>query len=666
MKKSRNRYFVSLAGFASALLLLWAKSTNAATLTVNNAADSGGSCPGASCTLRQAMITAASGDTINFAAPITTITLTSGELLIDHNMTLSGPGANLMTVQRSSAVGTPDFHIFHVNAGVNATISGLTIRNGSTPSATNGGAIYNTGVLTVTACTITGNVSAGGAFGGGAIYNNGGSSSGGTLTINNSTISDNSTSGGLGGGGILDGGGRVTITNSTVSGNSSGNTNGGGVYTLGIMTITNSTVSGNSAGTGSGGGIYSMARLTVTHCTVAGNSAGNGGGIYVANANFLPANTIVATNNAPTGPDVSGTVTSQGYVLIGNSSGANVGGSLTGNQLNVDPVLGPLEANGGPTKTHALLFGSPAVGKGISSGFVTDQRGLTRPVGSANVQGGDGSDIGAFEVQGEAAQPGTFGNISTRLRVFTGDNALIGGMIAKGVADKKVIIRAIGPTLNDFGVAGALQDPTLELYLGSTLLTSNDDWRLSPEQAEIQNSGLAPNKDAESAIIATLTPNQNYTAIVRGKDGSTGVGLVEAFDLDPGASSKLGNISTRGFVDVDDNVMIAGLIVSPSNGTSTKVLVRALGPTLGDFGVAGALANPTLDLVNSSGTVIRSNDNWKDDAQQRAAIEDANLAPSHDEEAALVETVAPGAYTAIVRGNNRATGVGLVEAYNIP
>ncbi|HKP05056.1 MAG TPA: hypothetical protein VJU77_17020 [Chthoniobacterales bacterium] len=262
--------------------------------------------------------------------------------------------------------------------------------------------------------------------------------------------------------------------------------------------------------------------------------------------------------------------------------------------------------------------------------------------------------------------PGSLGNISTRLRVLAGDNALIGGMIATGTANKKVIIRAIGPTLTDFGVPGALQDPTLELYQGSTLITSNDDWRQSPQQVEIQNSGFAPGRDAESAIIATLTPNQGYTAIVRGKDGTTGVGVVEAFDLEQGSTSKLGNISTRGFVDVDDNVMIAGLIVSPSNGTSTKVLVRALGPTLGDFGVPGFLGDPTLDLVNSSGTTIRSNDNWKDDPQQRLEIEAANLAPTHDEEAALVETVTPGAYTAIVRGSGRTTGVGLVEVYNIP
>jgi len=237
-------------------------------------------------------------------------------------------------------------------------------------------------------------------------------------------------------------------------------------------------------------------------------------------------------------------------------------------------------------------------------------------------------------------------------------------MIATGTENKTVIIRAIGPTLIDFGLPGALQDPTLELYQGNTLLFSNDDWHNSAQQAQITSSGLAPNKDAEAAIIWTLTPGENYTAIMRGKNGQTGIGVVEAFDLDRAAASKLANISTRGFVEVDDNVMIAGLIVTPSNGATVNILVRALGPTLGDFGVPAALANPTLDLVNSSGTVIRSNDNWKD--SQRAEIEAAGLAPNHDQESALVEAVAPGAYTAIVRGNGRTTGVALVEVYNIP
>jgi hypothetical protein len=262
--------------------------------------------------------------------------------------------------------------------------------------------------------------------------------------------------------------------------------------------------------------------------------------------------------------------------------------------------------------------------------------------------------------------PPALGNISTRVRVLSGDNALIGGMIATGTASKKVLIRAVGPSLSDFGVPGALPDPTVELYQGNTLLASNDDWWTSTQQTEIQNSGLAPSKDAESAIIAMLTPNRNYTAIVRGKNGATGVGIVEVFDLEPGTASTLGNISTRGFVDVDDNVMIAGFIVSPGNGTGAKILLRALGPTLSDFGVAGALANPTLDLVNASGTVIRSNNDWKDDPLQLALVEAAGLAPGHLEEAALVEMVPPGQYTAIVRGSGRTTGVGLVEAYNIP
>jgi plastocyanin len=273
--------------------------------------------------------------------------------------------------------------------------------------------------------------------------------------------------------------------------------------------------------------------------------------------------------------------------------------------------------------------------------------------------------VGVVHVSGSAV-PSTLGNISTRLRVQSGDNALIGGLIATGTAGKRVLIRAIGPSLIPFGVTGALANPTLDLFQGSTLLFSNDDWQNSPQQADIANSGLAPSNNLEAAIIQTLTPGQNYTAIVRGINGTTGVGIVEAYDLDQAVASKLGNISTRGFVDVDDNVMIAGLIAGPSNGASLKILVRALGPTLSDFGVTGALANPTLDLVNSSGTVIRSNDNWKNDPLQRAQIEAAGLAPAHDEEAALVETVAPGSYTAVVRGNNRTTGVGLVEAYNIP
>jgi predicted methyltransferase MtxX (methanogen marker protein 4) len=214
------------------------------------------------------------------------------------------------------------------------------------------------------------------------------------------------------------------------------------------------------------------------------------------------------------------------------------------------------------------------------------------------------------------------------------------------------------------GVPDALPDTTLELFQGSTSIATNDDWKSSSQQAEIQNSGLAPAKDAEAAVIATLTSGQSYTAIVRGKNGATGVALVEIYDLDLAGTSKLGNISTRGFVGADDNVMIAGVSVTPNNAEDAKVVVRGLGPTLSDLGVPGALANPTVDLVNSSGTVLRSNDDWK--SSQQSEIEAAHLAPSHDEEAALVESIQPGQYTAIVRGANRTTGVGLVEVYHVP
>jgi hypothetical protein len=560
------------------------------------------------------------------------------------------------------------------NYGAPETTS-LTLTNGSVTGNTtlfSGGGIDNVGTLQVSTCTISHNTVTDGFVGaGGGIYSTGY----GHITVSYSTVSGNSATYG-GGVGLEQGDSTMVISDSTLSSNNA-KYSGGAFYNYGgaTVTMTNCTLSGNaiSNGTGGGGGIYNegtghnLARIDVINSTIAGNSAGVGGGIrnggYPANTIVTLVNTVLKTGQSGTNivNSLGGRLTSLGHNLSSDSAegdtGTGPGGLLNaaGDIRNMDPQLGMLANNGGVTQTHALLPWSPAINSGDDARAPTvDQRGVSR-VGV--------SDRGAFEF--EIAIPSSFGNISTRLRVLAEDNALIGGMIATGTAPKRVIIRAIGPSLTGFGVPGALENPTLDLFQGSTLLFSNDDWNNSTQQAEIAASGLAPSNNLESAIIWTLTLGQGYTAVVRGKDGTTGVGIVEAFDLDPGASSKLGNISTRGFVDVDDNVMIAGLIVSPSNGSTTKVLVRALGPTLGDFGVAGALADPTLDLVNSSGTVIRSNDNWKDDAQQRAAIEAANLAPSHDEEAALVDTVAPGAYTAIVRGNNRATGVGLVEAYNL-
>ncbi|MDQ6625159.1 MAG: hypothetical protein M3Y69_03315, partial [Verrucomicrobiota bacterium] len=250
-------------------------------------------------------------------------------------------------------------------------------------------------------------------------------------------------------------------------------------------------------------------------------------------------------------------------------------------------------------------------------------------------------------------------NISTRLKVLTDDKALIGGFIITGTEPKKVIIRGIGPSLT--GVPGALQDPTLELFDDKTSLATNDNWK-QDQQAEIQASGVAPTKDAEAAIVRTLNPG-NYTAVVRGKNNSVGIGVVEVYDLAQTAKAKLANISSRGFVDTGDNALIGGFIAGGSGGgTNTKVVIRAIGPSLADAGVAGSLADPTLELKDANGSTVRGNDNWKD--SQQAELEAIGIQPKKDAESALIATLPAGNYTAIVRGKGDTTGVGLVEVYN--
>ncbi|HEX8281588.1 MAG TPA: hypothetical protein VF551_09430 [Chthoniobacterales bacterium] len=269
--------------------------------------------------------------------------------------------------------------------------------------------------------------------------------------------------------------------------------------------------------------------------------------------------------------------------------------------------------------------------------------------------------IAALPPSAPAQQPNRarLGNIATRGFVGTGDNVLIGGLIVSGNQPKKVILRAVGPSLTAFGVSGALPDPTLELFRGGEQIATNDNWR-SAQEAEIEASGLKPRDELESAIVATLDPKQPYSAIVRGAAGATGVGLVEVYDLDPAADSRLGNISTRASVQTGDNVMIAGTIVVGDAGASQRVLVRAKGPSLP---VAGQLPNPTLELVNANGVIVRSNDNWR--SEQQAEVIATALPPTNDLEAAVVAMLRPDRYTAIVRGTGGSTGVGLVEVYTV-
>jgi hypothetical protein len=270
------------------------------------------------------------------------------------------------------------------------------------------------------------------------------------------------------------------------------------------------------------------------------------------------------------------------------------------------------------------------------------------------------------------------GNVSTRGSVQTGVNVMIGGFIVQGSGSKGVIVRALGPELTPFGVPNALADPTLELHDGTgALIASNNNWQTtviggvinSDQVSAIQNSGHAPTQPSEPAIIATLSPG-NYTAIVRGANNTVGVALVEVYELSTGTSSILGNISTRGAVQTGAGAMIGGFIIQGSG--SKTIIVRALGPALTPFGVPGALADPTLELHDGTGTLIASNNNWQTTiiggnitGNQVSAIQNSGHAPTQPSESAIVTALSPGNYTAIVRGTNNTVGVALVEVYDL-
>jgi Bacterial Ig-like domain (group 3) len=260
-----------------------------------------------------------------------------------------------------------------------------------------------------------------------------------------------------------------------------------------------------------------------------------------------------------------------------------------------------------------------------------------------------------------AAQPI---NLSTRMRVQTGDNVGIGGFIITGTVPKQVLLRAIGPSLGQSGVPDALADPVLELHGPAGFATITDDnWRDDPAQeALIIATGLAPINNLESAIDATLNPGA-YTAVVRGKNNTSGVGLVEVYDLSQAGLAKLGNISTRAFVSTGANVVIAGFILG-AHTDSDRIIVRGIGPSLTAMGVPNVLANPTLELRDSNGTVLIADNDWQDDPAQAAELTAAGLAPTNNLESAIAATLPPGTYTALLAGLNNATGVGLVELYD--
>jgi hypothetical protein len=257
-------------------------------------------------------------------------------------------------------------------------------------------------------------------------------------------------------------------------------------------------------------------------------------------------------------------------------------------------------------------------------------------------------------------------NISTRMRVQAGNDVLIGGFIVTGNAPKDVVVRGIGPSLVQFGVTDALADPTLELRSADgALIFANDDWQdNSAQAAQLTSLGLGLQNSKEAGISASLQPGA-YSAILAGKDQTKGVGLVEVYDTNQTVDSQLGNISTRGFVLTDNNVMIGGFILGGNTG-STRVVLRGIGPSLAQFGLDPVLADPTLELHNSSGTTVVSNDNWEDDSAQAALLTANGFGLSDSKESGIFASLPPGQFTAILAGNNGGVGIGLVEIYDVP
>lgn len=693
--------------FSAVSLALASVTAQSAVLNVTNTQDAGAD------SLRAAVAIAAPGDTIHFSIPTSdsgynasanmfTITLASGEIVIAKDLTIAGPFPANVAISGNHAS-----RIFNITAGtveisnlffINGTAKGA---NGSGPNGHGapgmGGAILNQAILALTGCTFEGNTAVGGNGATLTHVGEGGEGLGGaianqhTLSLVACTLNANLATGGHGGSFF-----------STIPGVALGGTGtGGGVYNAATATLflTNCTITANRAegidgpGTGyanpgsdaRGGGVANFGTVTFEHCTLANNHSlggdgstggiggphpdggdSSGGGLFASAGSVSSTrNTIFGENKVvggiaggsfgggsgvpgiATGPDVSGAVTSQGHNLLGRSDGCTgftgedqQGG--TTNATRLDPKLGTLINYGGATPTLPLLIGSPAIDGADTAEPVRDQRGFVRA---------GPPDIGAFEYRG--TQPVVLANIATRLRVQPGDNVLIGGFIITGTQPKTVIIRGIGPSLP---LPGALADPVIDVYDATGVLAaSNDNWNDALTRQQIIDSGLAPTNDLESALWGIISPGA-YTVVVRGQNNATGVGLVEVYDLDRTVNSKLANISTRGLVQSGDNVMIGGFIVVGAD--SQKVIVRALGPSVP---LSGALANPRLELHDGNGALFAANDDWRSD--QEAEISATGIAPANNLESAIVRTLPPGNYTAIVAGVNDTTGVALVEVY---
>jgi hypothetical protein len=406
---------------------------------------------------------------------------------------------------------------------------------------------------------------------------------------------------------------------------------------------------GSLNATASSGLAVSFVSNTPSICTVSGNTvtgvavgsctvtAQQGGDALYGPAPQVTQTFPVSSNNGTFGLVVSkaggggGTVTS-------NPAGINCGSACGGN------------FTAGSSVTLAAAANSTSVFTGWS-GACTGSGGCTVPMN------GSKSVTATFE---PAAVVPRLVNISTRMKVLTGDDVMIGGFIIGGSAAKTVVVRARGPSLAAHGVADPLANPKLDLYSGQTVIGSNDDWTSASNAAALSSSGYAPASGSEAALMVVLPPGP-YTAIVSGVGGTTGTAIVEVFELDH-PESRLINIATRGRVQTGNDVMIGGFAIQ-GNGSKT-VVVRARGPSLAATGITNPLQDPYIDLYSGQ-TVIASNDNWANSANA-SAISSSGFAPADGAESAILVTLAPGLYSVIVRGADGGSGVGIIEVFAVP
>jgi hypothetical protein len=507
-----------------------------------------------------------------------------------------------------------------------------------------------------------------------------------------SCIVENCSASQFGGGFELVRGSAATITNTTFSHNSAGVLGGaltmfGGDLNLKDSNLTDNQLTNPGGGSAlmfsadTGGGPYGAWDMTgaVENCIIS-NNFGGPATIYDGYRASAPVNRLQYKSNHIYPSDTSAfffdTIGTRSVADV-NQLSVNFGGASLAKGIANTALTGPAAAIGAILMVPQTAFSSGAPGESLplpaylayasSGGAATVDGTLMRNTTDVlqTTENKAHTLLVANTTYATTPPAGSALNISTRLPVGTGQQVLIAGFIIQGPSPKTVMLRGIGPSLP---LAGFLQNPFLELHDNTgQIVARNDNWRstniggllASSQVVDLLTSGISPSNPVESALIATVNPGA-YTAVIRGADNGTGIAVVEGYDLDADSQSKLANISTRGFVQAGNDVMIGGFFMGGGPGQTT-VVVRGIGPSLGAFGIANPLADPMLELHDGNGALIVSNDNWK---SNQSAIEATGLQPSQDAEAAItLSNLAAGGYTAILQGKNGGVGVGVLEVY---